>query len=597
VAPQSAARHCAILDAGEKDTVASGERTELVAMKWNIKTKLVIMGVSAIAAMAVLVWLFFSTSDQVGKAETIVEKEIVHLDALVSLRMAGKELVLAAMDSIVDQLEGTILTERRENMDKALALFVKENERLLEAAKEAGEMGKVADGSALADDILENLAILEQASIVDLERALRNRDEDELERLDSVIDESGEALDESLALLQNASASELQDAMTGLTNEVDSSTNLALTVFIFGLFIMSGVMGYLGFSITTPISRLTRVMGELAGGKLDIEIVDMGRGDEVGEMAEAVQVFKDNAIEKTRLEEEQAAAAQRAEEEKRQTMNEMADRFERSVKEVVDGVSSAATEMQATSQQMSATAEETSRQSANVATASDQATANVQTVAATAEELSASISEIGRQVMQSAKIAQNAVEEAEATNETVKGLADAAAKIGEVVDLINDIAGQTNLLALNATIEAARAGEAGKGFAVVAQEVKNLANQTAKATEEISSQIGAVQEETQDAVGAIEKIRGIIGEVNDIATTISSAVEEQGVSTQEIARNVQQAAQGTQDVNQNIESVSKAAGETGSAANQVLTASQEMAQQAEGLRGEVDRFLNEVRAA
>jgi methyl-accepting chemotaxis protein len=193
--------------------------------------------------------------------------------------------------------------------------------------------------------------------------------------------------------------------------------------------------------------------------------------------------------------------------------------------------------------------------------------------------------------MQSAKIAQNAVDETETTNETVKGLAEAAVKIGEVVDLINDIAGQTNLLALNATIEAARAGEAGKGFAVVAQEVKNLANQTAKATEEISSQIGAVQEETNDAVTAIEKIRGIIGEVNDIATTISSAVEEQGVSTQEIARNVQQAAKGTQDVNSNIEAVSRAAGETGSAANQVLNASQDMARQAEGLRGEVEAAL------
>jgi len=189
------------------------------------------------------------------------------------------------------------------------------------------------------------------------------------------------------------------------------------------------------------------------------------------------------------------------------------------------------------------------------------------------------------------------VAEAETTNQTVQGLAEAASKIGEVVNLINDIAGQTNLLALNATIEAARAGEAGKGFAVVAQEVKNLANQTAKATEEISQQIGSVQAETNDAVGAIEKIRSIIGEVNDIATTISSAVEEQGVSTQEIARNVQQAAKGTQDVNQNIESVSRAAGETGSAAGQVLNASQEMARQAEGLRGEVDRFLNEVRTA
>jgi methyl-accepting chemotaxis protein len=361
------------------------------------------------------------------------------------------------------------------------------------------------------------------------------------------------------------------------------------------ILLISMLVYSLGKTVTRPIKVMTDAMASLAAGDTDAEVPDRRRRDEIGGMAGAVQIFKDNAIDKIRLEQEQAEAHQRVEEEKRQAMLGMADRFELQVKEVVDGVSSSATEMQATAQQMSSTAEETSRQSASVATASDQATANVETVAATAEELSASIAEIGRQVMQSAKIAQNAVDETEATNDTVKGLAEAAGRIGEVVTLINDIAGQTNLLALNATIEAARAGEAGKGFAVVAQEVKNLANQTAKATEEISSQIGAVQDETDSAVGAIGRIRSIIGEVNDIATTISSAVEEQGVSTQEIARNVQQAARGTQDVNANIENVRKAAGETGSAAGQVLDASQEMARQAEGLRSEVDRFLQEIR--
>ena len=348
-------------------------------------------------------------------------------------------------------------------------------------------------------------------------------------------------------------------------------------------------------TVTQPVKVMTKTMSRLAAGDVGAEVPDRHRRDEIGGMARAVQIFKDNAIDKLRLEEEQAVAHRRVEEEKRATMMEMADRFERQVKEVVDGVSSSATEMQATAQQMSATAEETSRQSASVATASDQATANVQTVAATTEELSASIAEIGRQVMQSAKIADNAVAEAEATNETVRGLSEAASKIGEVVDLINDIAGQTNLLALNATIEAARAGDAGKGFAVVAQEVKNLANQTAKATEDISRQVSAVQEETTGAVEAIGKIRGIIAEISDISTTISSAVEEQGVSTQEIARNVQQAAKGTQDVNATIETVNKAAGETGSAAGQVLSAAQEMSRQSEGLRGEVDKFLKEIR--
>ncbi len=377
---------------------------------------------------------------------------------------------------------------------------------------------------------------------------------------------------------------------------VELRQKLVLVVVALGLAVAA--IGYFGASsLTRPIMALTRIMDELARGRLDIAVDIGARRDELARMAKAVQVFKDNAIENQRLEAEQAVAARRADEEKRQAVNGLAERFERQIKDIVDGVSSAATEMQATAEQMSVTAEEASRQSSAVAAASDQATANVQTVASTAEELSASISEIGRQVLQSARIAGEAVEEAEKTNQTVQGLAEAAAKIGEVVDLINDIAGQTNLLALNATIEAARAGEAGKGFAVVAQEVKNLASQTARATEEISSQIGAVQDETDGAVSAIGKIRGIIGEVNDIATTISSAVEEQGASTQEIARSVQQAAQGTQDVSDNIESVNRAAGETGTAAGQVLGASKEMARQAEGLRGEVDRFLAEVRAA
>ena len=566
-------------------------------MKWTIKVKLFAIGIAAATAMSVMLFLFINTSSEVDRAEDVVAAELIHLDALMSLRLSGKELVLAAMDTLVDRLEGKILKERREVIDTSLGHFKSEQTRLKEAAIEAGEMGKVANGKALAEQIITTVAKLETAILIDMPAALETQSQADLDDVDEIIDDLGEELDQDLELLQKASASELADAMESLGSEVEGSKGIAWVVFGFGLAGMLGFMILVGLSITRPIGLLTRVMGELAGGNTDVSVAGQDGSDEVSDMARAVQIFKNNTIEKVRLEGEQAATQQRAMEEKRQTMNELADRFERQVKEVVDGVSSAATEMQATAQQMSATAEETSRQSANVASASDQATANVQTVAATAEELSASIAEIGRQVMQSAKIAQNAVDEAESTNKTVQGLAEAAAKIGEVVNLINDIAGQTNLLALNATIEAARAGEAGKGFAVVAQEVKNLANQTAKATEEISQQISAVQEETEGAVGAIEKIRGIIGEVNDIATTISSAVEEQGVSTQEIARNVQQAAKGTQDVNSNIENVSRAAGETGSAAHQVLTASQEMARQAEGLRGEVDRFLNEVRTA
>ncbi len=380
--------------------------------------------------------------------------------------------------------------------------------------------------------------------------------------------------------------------------EIRSSTRLA--VIVIGISVVTAFVllaAVLARSIVRPLKGMSTAMLKLADGDLEVSSPGSGRGDEIGEMAAAMRTFKHGALERRRLEQEQAAVQRQLEEEKRKTMRELADRFDREVSNIVNGVSSAATQMQATAQQMSATAEETSRQSSNVVTASDQASMNVQMVATTAEELSASIAEIGRQVTQSARIAREAVAEAEAANATVQGLVDAAERIGDVVSLINEIAGQTNLLALNATIEAARAGEAGKGFAVVAQEVKNLANQTARATEEISQQISAVQDETTDAVRAIDKVRAIIGEMDDIAAAIASAVEEQGASTQEIARNVQLAARGTQDVNANIGNVSRAAGDTGSAAGQVLNASQEMARQAEGLRGQVIRFLSEVRAA
>ena len=509
-----------------------------------------------------------------------------------SLRKAVKEAETKLAEFDLDDLTVKMLMMRRHEKDFIMRGDDKYAARIDKRREEFNRLLAMAPVSEI--DKLEISGLLDKyvadfhayAETYQVEKASRKS-------LSTIYSEFAPALGEIYEIIEVK-----RDATLMEFNEVREETRVLILTIAIGIFFLFGVLSlWLTRSITTPIGLMTKAMAALADGDNRVDIPATGNRDEIGDMAGAMQVFKDNALEKVRLEEEQAAAQQRGEEEKRQAMNELADRFERQVKEVVDGVSSSATEMQATAQQMSSTAEETTRQSASVASASNQATANVQTVAATAEELSASIAEIGRQVMQSAKIAQNAVEEAESTNETVKGLAEAAAKIGDVVNLINDIAGQTNLLALNATIEAARAGEAGKGFAVVAQEVKNLANQTAKATEEISSQISAVQEETNDAVVAIEKIRGIIGEVNDIATTISSAVEEQGVSTQEIARNVQQAASGTQDVNSNIENVSRAAGETGTAAGQVLNAAREMSSQAEGLRGEVDRFLGEVRAA
>jgi methyl-accepting chemotaxis protein len=346
-----------------------------------------------------------------------------------------------------------------------------------------------------------------------------------------------------------------------------------------------------------PLVHLRDVMAALSAGNKSVAVESTERRDEIGAMARAVAVFKDNALAMERLEAEQKEAGRRAAVEKKAAMERLASQFEASVGAIVNTVSSAANEMQSTAASLTATAEETSRQSSAVAAASDEASSNVYTVASATEELSASVSEIGRQVGASSAVAAQAVREAEHTNGLVKGLAEAAQKIGAVTSLINEIASQTNLLALNATIEAARAGEAGKGFAVVASEVKSLATQTAKATEEIGAQIAGMQSATGETVTAIASIASVIGRINEIATTIASAVEEQGAATQEIARNIQEAANGTQEVSSNIVGVTEATGETGAAATQVLSAAGELSRQSEKLELEVAHFLAEVRAA
>jgi methyl-accepting chemotaxis protein len=361
--------------------------------------------------------------------------------------------------------------------------------------------------------------------------------------------------------------------------------------------LVTALAAAIGRSIVRPVQRITAAMSRLAAGDRTMAVAGGERKDEIGAMARAVRVFKDNAIEMEHLRAEQEAAERRAAEEKKAIMEKLAGEFDSRVGTIVKTVASAATEMQSTAASMSATAEEASRQSTAAAAASDEASTNVQTVASASEELSASISEIGRQVLRASNISGKAVSEAQRTDGLVKGLAEAAQKIGAVTSLINEIASQTNLLALNATIEAARAGEAGKGFAVVASEVKSLAHQTAKATEEIGAQIAEMQQATGGTVEAIGSIGATIGQINEIATTIAAAVEEQGAATHEISRNVHQAAVGTQEVSRNIAGVNQAASDTGAAAAQVLASARELSTQAEQLRGHVDEFLAAVRAA
>jgi methyl-accepting chemotaxis protein len=348
--------------------------------------------------------------------------------------------------------------------------------------------------------------------------------------------------------------------------------------------------------ISQPIVEMTAALGRIAEKDYSTAIPALGQRDEIGRMATAVNVLKDRSIEADRLDAERRQASEAAESRARR-LAELTHVFETGIGSIVKAVTDGSAELRANAEALASTAEQTNQQCQVVSTASEQATGNAQTVSSAAEELTSSIAEISRQVAHSAQITMKAVEDATRTNETVKGLAEAAQKIGQVVTIINEIASQTNLLALNATIEAARAGEAGKGFAVVASEVKSLANQTAKATDEIGGQIASIQQVTGEAAAAIGEIAATISEINRIATTIASAVEEQGAATQEIARNVQAAASRTQEVSSNIGGVTEAASKTGGAASVLLNAASNLAKQSDDLRRHVDEFLAGVRAA
>ncbi len=368
------------------------------------------------------------------------------------------------------------------------------------------------------------------------------------------------------------------------------------TLLILALAMASVSMIAVTRRVIRPLATISSAMRKLAGGDLSAEALYTNRHDEIGDLASSLGIFKENAIAKARIEAEQNDRRDQAEARQNAVADYIAT-FEKEIGSTLAALSGASSQMRKTSEDLSATATETNARVKTAAAASEDASSNVETVAAASNQLSASINEISRQVSQAATIAGRAVSETERTDGTVQGLAQTAARIGEVVKLISDIAGQTNLLALNATIEAARAGEAGKGFAVVASEVKNLASQTARATEEISAQIKAVQDVSRDAVEAIQGIGGTIGEVNQVATSIASAIEEQGAATQEISRNTQEAARRTQEVSQNVSGVADNADATGAAAEGVRSAAEALGLQAEHLRDQVDTFLSKIRAA
>jgi methyl-accepting chemotaxis protein len=411
------------------------------------------------------------------------------------------------------------------------------------------------------------------------------------------VDTTNPQIDSLLAIMHAAATA--SEART--TNAMVRSYNsfvIELSTLLGGIaVVLVSVFGVVA-QVTRPLSQLSGAMRELADGNFDVALPGLGRKDEIGAVAQAVEGFKVKATERAKLEaEQQEAQARAAGERRRADMQRLAGEFEAAVGGIVETVSSASGQLEAAADTLTKTAATTQQLSGVVASASEEASANVQSVASATEEMTSSVNEISRQVQESSRIAGEAVKQAQQTDVRINALSQAAGRIGDVVKLITAIAEQTNLLALNATIEAARAGEAGRGFAVVASEVKQLASQTAKATDEIGTQIAGMQAATNESVGAIKEIGGTIGRIAEIAASIAAAMEEQGAATQEIARNVQQAAQGTSKVAANITDVDRGAGETGSASAQVLSSAQSLSQESHHLKAEVAKFLSTVRAA
>ena len=578
----------------------------------RIGTKLAITSALSILLVASMIYLQMTGGEDVRKVnDTAVRQQSIAqnaAEAKASVRgmQVGMRDILLSVTPADLQKAADYFAERQ----AAALKFTSEMAKLSHSAENSERITKLTSliaGFRNGKDQLE--AVRREAVGIEAKRATGELTAEATARISKLADEVARIRKEVTVPINvevEATANKIteyskqrsEEARVSAAADAASVERTSLIAGIAMAFLLIGTCVFSIFTIARPMRALSVAMEELAGGNFAVVLPGLGRKDEVGDVADAVEKFKVVSEQKAReeaeakIQQDQIAAKQR-----KASMIKLADDFENAVGEIVETVSSASTELEASAGTLTSTAERAQELTTAVAAASEEASTNVQSVASATEELTSSVNEISRQVQESARMAGEAVNQARTTNDRVSELSKAAARIGDVVELINTIAGQTNLLALNATIEAARAGEAGRGFAVVASEVKALAEQTAKATGEIGQQITGIQAATQDSVNAIEEISGTIEKLSEISSTIAAAVEEQGAATQEISRNVQQAAQGTQQVSSNITDVQRGASETGSASSQVLSAAQSLSGDSNRLKLEVGKFLNSVRAA